>query len=268
MNKIGFIGMGNMGRAMARGIIDVFGKNQVVFTEANEDAAKQFAADHKVQYIVGLSELANAVKYIILAIKPQVYSEVLGQLKQYLTPNHVIISIAPGISIQDVKDQLALDMRVVRAMPNTPALVGEGMSAICFSEDTFNQEEKDMVGNIFNAFGKHVVLEEKLMNAVVGVSGSSPAYVYIFIEALADAGVKYGIPRDLAYHLAAQTVLGSAKMVMDTNIHPGQLKDQVCSPGGTTIAAVATLEETGFRNAIIKAVDSCYDKCVDMASKK
>ena len=145
-------------------------------------------------------------------------------------------------------------------MPNTPALVNEGMSGICFSKDAFSEEEKKMVYAFFDSFGKYEEVNENLMNAVTCASGSSPAYVYMFIEALADSAVKYGIPRDKAYAFAAQTVLGSAKMVLETKQHPGALKDMVCSPGGTTIAAVAALEEYGFRNSIIKATDACYEK--------
>jgi pyrroline-5-carboxylate reductase len=145
-------------------------------------------------------------------------------------------------------------------MPNTPALVNEGMSGICFSKDAFSEEEKKMVYAFFDSFGKYEEVNENLMNAVTCASGSSPAYVYMFIEALADSAVKYGIPRDKAYVFAAQTVLGSAKMVLETKQHPGALKDMVCSPGGTTIAAVAALEEYGVRNSIIKATDACYEK--------
>ena len=162
----------------------------------------------------------------------------------------VVISIAPGITIDSIKDNLGINTKVVRAMPNTPALVGE-----------FSFEQRDVIDRFFNSFGKVVYVDEKLMDVIVCASGSSPAYVYMFIEALADSAVKYGIKRDDAYKLVAQTVLGSAKMVLETNEHPGVLKDKVCSPGGTTIAGVAALEEHNFRNAVIKATDACYDKC-------
>jgi len=146
-------------------------------------------------------------------------------------------------------------------MPNTPALVGEGMTGVSYNKDEFSFEQRDVVDRFFNSFGKVVYVDEKLMDVIVCASGSSPAYVYMFIEALADSAVKYGIKRDDAYKLVAQTVLGSAKMVLETNEHPGVLKDKVCSPGGTTIAGVAALEEHNFRNAVIKATDACYDKC-------
>ena len=146
-------------------------------------------------------------------------------------------------------------------MPNTPALVNEGMSGVCYSQDVFLEEEKEVVEKFFGSFGKFEIVSEQLMDAVVCASGS-PAYVYMFIEALADSAVKYGIPRDKAYVFAAQTVLGSAKMVLETGEHPGKLKDQVCSPGGTTIAAVAALEESGLRSALFKAADACYEKSI------
>ena len=151
--------------------------------------------------------------------------------------------------------------RIVRAMPNTPALVGEGMTGVCYDRELFSDKEKQTIEMLFTSFGRMTVVEENLMEVVVCASGSSPAYVYMFIEALADSAVKYGIPRADAYKLVAQAVLGSAKMVLETGEHPGLLKDKVCSPGGTTIAGVAALEEYGMRNAVFKATDACYAKC-------
>lgn len=138
------------------------------------------------------------------------------------------------------------------------------MTGVCYEEKAFDEEEKKSIEDIFGSLGRMRIVEERLMNAVVCVSGSSPAYVYMFIEALADSAVKYGLPRDAAYEMAAQSVLGSAKMVLETGEHPGALKDKVCSPGGTTIAAVSALEESGFRNAVIKAADACYKKCTEI----
>ena len=145
-------------------------------------------------------------------------------------------------------------------MPNTPALIGEGMSAVSFSKDLFSEEEKEEIIRFFSSFGVMEEIEEKLMNAVVPISGSSPAYVYMMIEAMADAGVLAGLSRKMAYTLAAQSVLGSAKMVLETGIHHGELKDAVCSPGGTTIEAVAILEKAGFRSSIIEAMNACFEK--------
>ena len=153
---------------------------------------------------------------------------------------------------------------MVRAMPNTPAMLGEGMTGISCREGSCTEEEKETVRDIFSSCGRVEMVEERLMDAVGCVSGSSPAFVYMFIEALADGGVKYGLPRKTAYAMAAQTVLGSAKMILETGKHPGQLKDEVCSPGGTTIAGVSALEEYGLRNALIKAADACYEKTQSM----
>ena len=197
----------------------------------------------------------------MLTVTPQVYDVVLKNIHDIVTQEHVIISLAPNKSIEDVSKALGTDMRFVRAMPKTPALVGEGMTGISYDDNAFTFEEKDMINEFFNSFGRVVKVNESLMSAVVCASGSSPAYVYMFIEALADGVVQYGIPRSQAYELVAQTVLGSAKMVLETGEHPGMLKDKVCSPGGTTIRAVAALEANGFRNALIKASDECYKKC-------
>jgi pyrroline-5-carboxylate reductase len=177
--------------------------------------------------------------------------------------NKILITIAPGISIKWIKEIVDQPVRVVRAMPNTPALVGEGMSCVCYESSDYSSEEIQIIEGLFNSFGKMVKLTENQLDMVVPVSGSSPAYVYIMIEAMADAGVLFGLSRDTAYTLAAQSVYGAAKMVLETGQHPAVLKDAVCSPGGTTIEAVRTLEEKGFRSAIIEAMQACYDKTLE-----
>lgn len=262
MALLGFIGAGNMGYAMLKGASSVFGATELTYTDVNVERLKEIEAETKIKYAENNIALVEQCQYIVLAVKPQFLSAVIEEIRGIITKEKVVIAIAPGIAIDYYKKELGSEIKVVRAMPNTPALVNEGMSGICFSEDHFSQEEKKVVFDFFDSFGKYEVVSENLMDAVVCVSGSSPAYVYMFIEALADSAVKYGIPRDKAYTFAAQTVLGSAKMVLETKEHPGKLKDQVCSPGGTTIAAVSALEECGFRNAIIKAADQCYEKSV------
>lgn len=260
MATIGFIGAGNMGYPMLRGAIKAFGAEQVIYTDANKDRCEFVKQETGINYVDNNISIADSCKYIVLAIKPQYYNAVFHDIREHITKEYIVISIAPGISTEDVKRELGAQVRVVRAMPNTPAMVNEGMSGVCYSSDLYNEEEKTVIDSLFTSFGKYEIFEERLMNAVVCANGSSPAYVYMFIEALADSVVKYGIPRDKAYTLVAQTVLGAAKMVLETKEHPGKLKDQVCSPGGTTIAAVAALEEFGFRNAVIKATDACYEK--------
>ncbi len=261
MAKIGFIGMGNMGYSMLKGVLNYLNPQDIIFTCLSSEKKEKISNETGVRYAESNAECANSAKYIILAVKPQVYNTVLKNIQNVITEESVIISLAPGITIAAIKEELGADIKVVCAMPNTPALVGEGMTGICYENGELDFAEKEFVEQFFNSFGKVVTVPEKLMSGVVCASGSSPAYVYMFIEALADSVVKYGIPRQEAYKLVAQTVLGSAKMVLETGEHPGKLKDNVCSPAGTTIQGVAALEEFGFRNAIIKATDKCFEAC-------
>ncbi len=260
MAKIGFIGMGNMGQAMLKGLEGVVDKADILFTDAHKEKARQIFHDTGVMFSESNAELASKCKYIVLAVKPVVYPTVLKNIADIVKPGHVVISLAPGISIEQISNRLGGDARIVRAMPNTPALVGMGMTGIAYNEKDFSQEEIADIDQIFGALGRFQKVDEKLISAVVCASGSSPAYVYMFIEALADSVVKYGMPRKQAYEFAAQAVMGSAKMVLETGAHPGKLKDDVCSPGGTTIAGVAALEQKGFRSAIFAATDACYEK--------
>ena len=259
--QFGFIGMGNMGYAILKGLLHRYSPEDVVFSARNKEKMADVTAKTNVVPAFNNVKCAENSKYLVLAVKPQQFDTVIQEIKSVITGEQVIISIAPGISIENLQGRFGKKCRIVRAMPNTPALVGEGMTAVSYDGKQFTDEEQKTIRSLFESFGKMVLVEEKLMDAVVCASGSSPAYVYLFIEALADSAVKYGIPRAMAYELVAQTVLGSAKMVLETGEHPGKLKDQVCSPGGTTIAAVSALEEYGMRNAVIKATDACYKKC-------
>ena len=183
-----------------------------------------------------------------------------------LTPdsgNVFIDGISPGFETKKTKSFFKSDIKVIRAMPNTPAMVGEGMSVICHGDEV-GEKEIQMAKCVFESVGKMAILPEKLLDSVVALNGSSPAYVFMFIEAMADGAVRDGIPRSLAYEIAAQSVLGSAKMVLETQKHPAELKDMVCSPGGTTIDAVAALEENGMRNAVLKAMQACTKKAKEM----
>jgi pyrroline-5-carboxylate reductase len=260
MDKIGFIGMGNMGYALLKGVLKEFPTEAVMFTARTMETKRRVYQETQVPYAESNAECANACKYVILAVKPQYYPVVLKQIRYAVTAEHVIISLAPGITIDSLKDTLGSDRRIVRAMPNTPALIGEGMTGLSFQKEEFSQEEIELIHLLFGAVGKYMDVEERLMSAVVCASGSSPAYVYQFIEALADGAVKYGLPRDQAYVFAAQAVAGAARMVLETGEHPAVLKDKVCSPGGTTIAGVAALEDAGMRSAVLKACDACYEK--------
>jgi len=264
MKKIGFIGMGNMGYAILRGLLQVFDKTELILTDANQERAEAVSRETGVEAAGDNQSCASQAEFVVLAVKPQFYHMVLDDVKDIIKKEQIIISIAPSVTIADLKAALGQDKRIVRAMPNTPALVGMGVTGVCYDRKEFTQEEEAVIRTFFESFGTMELVEERLINAVVCASGSSPAYVYMFIEALADSAVKYGLPRDTAYRMAAQAVMGSAKMVLETGEHPGTLKDRVCSPGGTTIAAVSALEEHGFRSAVIKAADACYEKCLNM----
>ena len=260
MVKIGFIGMGNMGNAILNGLLKTHGPEEMIFSAARQDKMEAVTVRTKVPHACSNRECAEAVKYLILAVKPQYFDAVFSEIRDVVTPEQVVVSLAPGITISNITERLGGNVRVVRAMPNTPAMLGEGMTGVSYGEASYTEEEKETIRDIFSSCGRVELVEERLMDAVGCVSGSSPAFVYMFIEALADSGVKYGLPRKRAYAMAAQTVLGSAKMILETGKHPGQLKDEVCSPGGTTIAGVSALEEYGLRNAVIKAADACYEK--------
>lgn len=262
--KFGFIGMGNMGFAILKGLLQSVRTEEITFYEKNAERGEDVSARTGVMASSDGGACAGASEYVVLAVKPQYFQEVVEGIRDAVSENQTIISIAPGITIADIQNWLGKPCRVVRAMPNTPALVGEGMTGVCYDAALFSEKEQLTIRAFFESFGKMERVEEKMINAVVCASGSSPAYVYMFIEALADSAVKYGMPRAMAYEMVAQTVLGSAKMVLETGEHPGRLKDQVCSPGGTTIAGVAALEEFGMRNAVMKATDACYEKCTNL----
>ena len=201
---------------------------------------------------------AKESEVLILSVKPQFYAETIAEIRDCIREEQLIITIAPGKTLAWLEEQFQKPVKIVRTMPNTPALVGEGMTAACPNRYV-TDEEKDYALELLGAFGRVEIVPERLIDAVVAVSGSSPAYVFMFIEAMADAAVSEGMPRPQAYQFAAQAVYGSAKMVMETGKHPGELKDMVCSPAGTTIEAVRVLEERGFRSAVIEAMKACAD---------
>lgn len=253
-----------MAYAIAGGVLKagLYRANEIFVSDPNEAAHSKFA-----QMGVEASEknlFALQGDIVLLAVKPFVICEMLAELAKQAgeeaLKNKVFASIAAGVTVREIKNALGFDAKVVRIMPNTPAMVLEGMSVLARECEPTSEEEFSAVKKIFEAVGRAEVLPENMLNAVTTVSGSSPAYVYLFIEAMADAAVRDGIARDMAYRLAAQSVLGSAKMVLDTGKHPGELKDMVCSPRGTTIEAVAVLEEKGFRSAVMEAMKKCTEK--------
>ena len=204
--------------------------------------------------------MAEQAGILFLAVKPIFFPEVIAEIKDAVKTDTLIISIAAGRNLQYLKDAFGRpELKLIRCMPNTPALVLEGCTGVCIGENV-TEDETEQVLSLLRSFGIASVVPERLMDVVVGVSGSSPAYVFMFIEAMADEAVAAGMPRKQAYEFAAQSVLGSAKMVLETGKHPGELKDMVCSPGGTTIQAVRVLEEKGMRAAVMDAMDACIEK--------
>ncbi len=264
MFKYGFIGMGNMGSAMLNGCLSVFKAEDLAFSRKDRVKGPAFEAETGVHFFDSNAECAKNSRYVILAIKPQFYDEVLSEIKDCIDPSKIVISLAPSYTIADLKGLLGQSTRILRAMPNTPSKVGEGMTGISFSDDAYTEEEKAELDAFFTSFGRCETVPERLMDAVTAASGSSPAFIYMLIEALADGVVAYGMPRKQAYTFVAQAVLGSAKMVLETGEHPGLLKDNVCSPGGTTIAAVAKLESSGFRSSLIEAAAAVCERCRSM----
>lgn len=260
MYKFGFIGLGNMGYAIMKGLMSENSSQDFSFYDVSSARAELIESELGISASKSMEELVKNSKYIFLAVKPQIYRVVMESIKNVVNSDHVIITVAPGFDIKTVKMYLGSETRVVRSMPNTPALVSEGMSVITFSDDEYSDSEVKEIKSIFLSFGEMEIIDEKQMDAVVPISGSSPAYIYILIEAMADAGVSMGLPRDLAYKLASQSVVGAGKMVLETESHPAVLKDAVCSPGGTTIEAVTVLEEKNFRSAVIEAMKAAYNK--------
>lgn len=260
-HTIGFLGGGNMGRAIMEGLIkaDLYKPEEIYVYDVYQPTLDTLQSELGVHPVTEVETLAKNSQTILVAVKPNVLPEALGAMKAEIPADKIVISIAAGVDLAKLTELLSPDHKIVRVMPNTPALVGEGMSGVSMNEN-LTQEDKDQVMAIFSSFGEAEEVPEKLMDAVVGVSGSAPAYVYMFIEALADGAVLEGMPRAAAYKFAAQTVLGSAKMVLETGRHPGELKDMVSSPGGTTIKAVQSLEENGMRAAVIKAVEVAAEK--------
>ncbi|WP_434796502.1 pyrroline-5-carboxylate reductase [Terrisporobacter vanillatitrophus] len=259
--KLGFIGAGNMAKAMMGGIIrnEIISCEEIIASDAYAPSLATARESLNIETTESNLKVVEEAEVVVLAVKPQYYATVINEVKDHVKENQIIVTIAPGQTLERLKSLFGKDVKIVRTMPNTPALVCEGITGVCHN-DLVTKEELNYVCNILSGFGEVEVVGENLMDVVVSVSGSSPAYVYMFIEALADGAVLDGMPRDKAYKFAAQAVLGSAKMVLDTGKHPGELKDMVCSPGGTTIESVRVLEEKGFRSAVIECMKACVNK--------
>jgi pyrroline-5-carboxylate reductase len=267
IRKIAFIGGGNMAEAIMRGLLREDVGVGICVAEISPKRRDELTAHFpNVRVVSDAAEAAEWGEVVILAIKPQQAEGALDLIERVITPKNLVISIMAGIPSAKIEANLAPGCRVVRAMPNTPALIGAGATAVAAGRKA-SGEDLDIARQIFALTGIAVSVDEKLMDAVTGLSGSGPAYVFTFIEALADAGVKNGLPRDVAAQLAAQTVLGAARMVVETGEHPTLLKEKVTSPGGTTIAGLHALESGSFRGVIMNGVEAACLKSKELAGK-
>jgi len=266
--NISIIGTGNMGGAIVRGLMgsSVLPPEKVYVYDVNEKSMEKLAAETGVNAAKSCAEAVEKSRIVILAVKPDKVRSVLEPVKELFDSEKILVSIAVGVPVKAYRDIIGDKLKIIRAMPNTPALVNKGMTLISY-DDSISENEAETVKRIFESIGRVERLPENLMNEVTALTGSSPAYVFMFIEAMADAAVLSGIPRDMAYRLAAQAVYGSAGMVLETGKHPGELKDQVCSPAGTTIEAVKALEKNGFRYSIMEAMEECTKKAREISSR-
>lgn len=262
--KLGVIGVGNMGGAIIRGCVSAgFNPADITVCGHHPEHLKEMAEQLGISVSASAESLTAASDIVLVAVKPKNVAEVLYDIEPAFTEKKILVSIVAGRTIESLSASCTTARRIIRAMPNTPALVGSGMTALSRSEYVTDEEYSE-VENIFSGIGMVQEVPESLMDAVTGLSGSGPAYVYMFIEALADGGVLNGLPRNQAVQLAAQTVYGSARMVLETGGHPAELKDAVCSPGGTTIEGVRELEAGGFRSTVIEAVTAASEKSKEL----
>jgi pyrroline-5-carboxylate reductase len=265
---VGFLGAGQMATALARGWIaaGLLKPSEIVASDPLPKAQKAFANLTRAKATANNLEVVAASKLVVLAVKPQFMSALLADIKQQVTPDHLVVSIAAGVTLKQLADGLGSQCRLMRVMPNTPCLVGASASAFSIGEHA-QPEDAAVVERLFSAVGLAFQLPEHLLDAVTGLSGSGPAYVYVMIEALSDGGVRMGLPRDVSTALAAQTVLGAAKMVLETGSHTSQLKDQVASPAGTTIAGLHALERGGVRAALMNAVEAATNRAFELGKQ-
>ena len=264
--KIGFIGSGNMGEAMISGLIDSGASRpeNIICSDIREGLLEEIKGKFGIQVSTSNVEVATDADIVILAIKPQIMVPVLLEIKECLDMSKIVISIAAGVPLAAIETCLDKKLRLIRVMPNVAVAVREGAAAIAAGENTY-KEDIDLAMAIFNSVGKSIFLKENnLMDAITGLSGSGPAYIFMIVDALADAGVRVGLARKDALLLASQTLLGAAKMLLETGEHPGPLKDSVTSPGGTAIAGLHTLEKGGLRTTLINAVEAATQRSVEL----
>ena len=266
MKKLGFIGCGNMAGAIIRGIISsgAAKPEEIIGADLSETARGRIHEECGICVTERNEEVVQSAQTVFLTVKPQYLEEVIFGIRETARPEQLFVSIAAGRAVSWIEERFGdYPVRLVRLMPNTPALVGEGMTAACPNARVTEAEMQEVCG-LCAAFGEVEQVPETLFDVVTAVSGSSPAYVFMFIEAMADAAVQGGMPRAMAYKFASQAVLGSARMVLETGKHPGELKDMVTSPAGTTIEAVRVLEAKGFRSAVFECVKACAEKSASL----
>ncbi|NOY92138.1 MAG: pyrroline-5-carboxylate reductase [Deltaproteobacteria bacterium] len=265
--KIAFIGAGNMAGAILEGLLRAgAAQDEIWATDPRQERLDELRADHGIRVGRDNAEAVRWANVVLLATKPQVFDRVLPEVAEAVDPETLLISIAAGVPVGAIEARMPEGTRVVRTMPNTPALVDAGATAIAAGAHA-TAEDLAIAQRIFASVGMTEVMDESLLDAATGLSGSGPAYIFLVIEALSDAGVKVGLRRDQALRLAAQTVLGSAKLLIDTGAHPGQLKDQVTSPGGTAIAGLHTLEAGGLRTTLIDAVEAATQRAAVLGAE-
>lgn len=260
--KIGFIGCGNMASAVIGGLLkeSFFKPEEIIGADKLSSSLERAREKFGIAVTDNNVECVKSAEVIVLSVKPQFYEIVMSEIREAVTEDKLIITFAPGKTLDWLEERLGSNVKIIRTMPNTPALVAEGMTGVCRNKNV-SDDELAYALEILSCVGKAEVVDEGIMDAVVAVSGSSPAYVFMLIEAMADGAVAAGMARNTAYRFAAQAVLGSAKMVLETGKHPGELKDMVCSPAGTTIGAVKILENEGFRGAVMDAMEKCIEIC-------
>jgi len=268
-DTIGFIGAGNMAEALIKGIVTagLFSPQTIHASDIRDAQLKKIKRTYGIKTYKDNAEIVTRTGTILLAIKPQNMKDVLSEIAPVMSKSHLIISIAAGITTHYIAKHLKGTIPVIRIMPNTPALIQEGASVLSKGKHATENHCK-RAQKLFGSVGTVVTVDESLMDAVTGLSGSGPAYVFLFIEALADAGVKMGLPRPVALSLATQTCLGAAKMVSETGKHPAQLRDMVTSPGGTTISGLHKLEAGGLRTTLIDAVEAATKRSKELGSTK
>ena len=266
--KLAVIGTGNMGKALLGGFVKggVISPDEAWCFDVFTEACTKCASDLGVNAASSAEEAVTGADYVLMAVKPIHFDDALRGIKDSLKPEAIVLSIAAAVTCDRISKILGDGRKFVRIMPNTPAQVGLGVAAVC--PVGLSSEESDFVLKLLNTCGETILCDENTLDAIGCVSGTGPAYVMLFIEAMSDAAVSLGIKRADALKIAAATVAGSGKLALETGTHPAVLKDMVCSPGGTTIAGVMALEENGLRNAVIKSVTAAYDKTQEMKGNK